>query len=87
MSFKYEILAPVGNFDMLYAAISAGANAVYLAGPNFGARAYAENFTKEDLEKIVKEIHFHNMNVYITVNTVIKRKGIKKCTRFYKFYL
>ena len=51
MSFKYEILAPVGNFDMLYAAISAGANAVYLAGPNFGARAYAENFTKEDLEK------------------------------------
>jgi putative protease len=43
-----EILAPVGNFENLKAAVLAGANAVYLAGKEFGARSFAKNFTKEE---------------------------------------
>ena len=48
-----ELLAPAGNFDALKAAVNAGANAVYLAGSNFGARAYADNFNRENLAAAV----------------------------------
>ena len=55
---KTEILAPVGNLDMLYAGIAAGADAFYLALDDFGARAYAKNFTLENIEKIIDYAHF-----------------------------
>lgn len=75
---KVEILAPVGNNDMLKAALAAGSDAIYLACKDFGARAYAENFSRESLKDIVKELHLNNVKLYVTVNTAIKANEIKK---------
>ena len=69
---KTEILAPVGNMDMLYAGIAAGADAFYLALDDFGARAYAENFTLENIEGVIDYIHYFDRKVFITMNTLIK---------------
>ncbi|MDO5718393.1 MAG: U32 family peptidase [Tissierellia bacterium] len=83
-----EILAPVGNTEMLYAAIAGGANAVYLAGKSFGARAYASNFDIAEIKEIVNLCHFKDIKVYITVNTIIKEKEIKEAMKFIeKIYL
>lgn len=79
---SYEVLAPVGNMDMLYAAIAGGANAVYLAGPDFGARAYADNFSLHELSEVVKLCHLYDVNVYITVNTLIKENEINEVLEY-----
>ena len=63
-----EILAPVGNYSMLEAGIAAGASCFYLALDDFGARAYAENFTIENINEIIDYIHLFNKKVYITMN-------------------
>lgn len=68
-----EILAPVGNMDMLYAAIGTGANAVYMGGKQFGARAYSGNFDDKTMEEAIRLCHFHGVKAYITVNTLIKQ--------------
>ncbi|MDO5026992.1 MAG: DUF3656 domain-containing protein [Tissierellia bacterium] len=75
---KYELLAPVGDMDMFEAAICAKADAVYLAGDQFGARAYASNFDLEELNIIVKKAHKNQTKVYLTVNTLIKDEEFKK---------
>ena len=67
-----EILAPAGSYDSFRAALLAGADAVYAGGPYFGARAYAENFTKEQLLKAIDEAHLHGLRFYLTVNTLVK---------------
>lgn len=69
---NYEILAPVGSPDMFKAAIASKANAVYLAGTKFGARAYANNFSIEELDNLIKTAHKNDMKVYIAVNTLVK---------------
>ena len=66
-----ELLAPVGNMECLKAAINAGCDAVYLAGKNFGARSFAGNFSKEELEIAMNTCHLYGVKVYITVNTII----------------
>ena len=66
-----ELLSPVGNFEMLYAAVNNGCDAVYLGGKSFGARAFANNFTNEELLEVVKYCHLRGVKVYITVNTLI----------------
>ena len=66
-----ELLAPAGSYDVFKIAINLGADAVYLAGQNFGARAYAENFTTEEIKKSVEYAHLNNVKVFITVNTLI----------------
>lgn len=68
---KIELLAPVGNFDCLKAAIEAGCNAVYLGGKMFGARSFAGNFTKEELVEAIKYSHLYGVKVYLTINTII----------------
>ncbi|PID80288.1 MAG: hypothetical protein CSA13_00335 [Clostridiales bacterium] len=68
----HEILAPVGNLEMLSAAIDAGADAVYLSGPHYGARAKKANFSFEALELAVWRAHLMDVNVYLAVNTLIK---------------
>jgi putative protease len=68
---KMELLAPAGSFDALKAAVNAGANAVYLAGNNFGARAYAENFSQEILTDAVKFAHLHGVSIHVTTNTIL----------------
>ena len=66
-----ELLAPVGNMECLRAAINAGCDAVYLAGKSFGARSFAGNFSKEELELAINTCHLYGVKVYITVNIII----------------
>jgi len=67
-----ELLAPAGNIEGFYGAVSAGANAVYLAGNRFGARAYADNFSTEQLVECIRYAHLLGRKVYLTVNTLLK---------------
>ncbi len=68
---KIELLAPAGNFDSMKAAIQAGCDAVYLAGKQFGARAFSKNFTNEEIIEAIKYAHLYGVKVYVTVNTLI----------------
>lgn len=72
MSRRVELLAPAGNPEGFYGAIHAGADAVYLAGNRFGARAYADNFTTEELVACIRYAHILGRRVYLTVNTLVK---------------
>lgn len=67
-----EILAPAGSFESLKAAVCAGADAVYVGGSRFGARAYADNFGEEQLLAAIDYVHFHGRKIYMTVNTLLK---------------
>lgn len=71
-----EILAPVGNKEMLLSAINNSADAVYLGGSYFNARMKAENFDNYSLEESVRLCHLHNVKVYLTLNTLIKDSEI-----------
>ncbi len=66
-----ELLAPAGSFECLVAAISAGADAVYIGGKKFGARAYAKNFDTEEVSRAVRYAHLHKRKIYVTLNTLI----------------
>jgi len=68
---KTELLAPVGSWDAFYAAIYNRADAVYLGGKAFGARAYADNFTNEEIKDIIVMAHLHGVKVYVTINTLV----------------
>ena len=68
---KIELLAPVGSFDSLKAAVQNGANAVYLGGKDFSARASANNFDRNELIEAVKYSHIRGVQVFVTVNTLI----------------
>ena len=70
-SKTYEILAPAGNWEALEAAVQNGADAVYLAGQDFGARKYAGNFSAEELQAAVSYCHLRGVSVYVTVNTLV----------------
>lgn len=69
---KVEILAPAGSYESFRAAILAGADAVYAGGPRFGARAYAKNFSEEQMLAAIDEAHLHGRKFYLTVNTLLK---------------
>ncbi len=75
---KVELLAPAGSPEGFYGAISAGADAVYLGGTKFGARAYAENFTKEELVGCIRYAHLFGRKVYLTVNILIKDSELEE---------
>ena len=72
MEKKIEVLAPCGSFEALEAAIFSGADAVYLGGDKFGARAYASNFNQEELIRALNFVHLHGKKLYLTVNTLLK---------------
>lgn len=80
-----ELLAPAGSIESLYAAVNNGANAVYLAGNHFGARAYAKNFDDETLKKAVKYAHLHNAAIHVTVNTIVDDDETEDLRRYLKF--
>jgi len=71
-----ELIAPAGSFDSLKAAVSNGANAVYLGGKRFNARLYAENFSDEELSRAIRYSHDRNVKVYVTVNTLVADKDL-----------
>lgn len=75
---RVELLAPAGNMECFLAAIKAGADAVYLAGNRFGARAHAENFTQEQLVEAITYAHLFHRKVYMTVNTLLKTDELKE---------
>lgn len=72
----FEVLAPAGSFQTFKAVIEAGADAVYVGGSRFGARAYADNFTEEELLEAIDYAHLRGKKVYLTVNTLLKNKEI-----------
>lgn len=73
-----ELLAPAGSFEHLKAAVHAGADAIYMGGEKFGARAYAHNFSREDMIEALKFAHFHERKLYMTVNTLMKESEISE---------
>lgn len=75
---KAEILAPAGNRDAFEAAYAAGADAVYMGLPKFGARAFAENFSLKDMEEIIRKAHLAGMKIYITMNTILEESEIEE---------
>lgn len=82
---KIELLAPVGNFDCLKAAIEAGCNAVYLGGKMFGARSFAGNFTKDELVEAIKYSHLYGVKVYLTINTIIYENEVDNFLEYVRF--
>ncbi|VIF66874.1 protease [Clostridioides difficile] len=82
---KIELLAPVGSFDSLKAAVQNGANAVYLGGKDFSARASANNFDRNELIEAVKYSHIRGVQVFVTVNTLIKQYEIEDFVEYVKF--
>lgn len=77
MNKKVEILAPAGSYESLVAAINAGADAVYLGGRLYGARAYADNFGEEELIEGIKYAHLYGVKIYLTINTLFKDEEIE----------
>ncbi|HHW14880.1 MAG TPA: U32 family peptidase, partial [Firmicutes bacterium] len=71
-----ELLAPVGDWDCLVAAVQNGADAVYLGGQQFSARQFAENFGPEEMSRAVTYAHVRGVRVYVAVNTLIKEREI-----------
>ncbi|NLL75992.1 MAG: U32 family peptidase [Clostridiales bacterium] len=69
---KVELLAPAGNYECFLGAVHAGADAVYLGGNKFGARAYADNFSEEEIIKAIEYAHVRGKKVYLTINTLVK---------------
>lgn len=91
-SVKTEILSPAGSIQALYAGIQAGADAVYIGGGKFGARAYADNPEEEQLLDAIDYVHLHGKKIYLTVNTLLKNLEIEEqlyqyLSRFYEYGL
>lgn len=74
----FELLAPAGSLEIFKGVIESGADAVYVGGNMFGARAYANNFTEEELLEAIDFAHLRGVKVYLTVNTLIKNSEFSK---------
>jgi putative protease len=79
---KIELLAPAGSMESLIAAINNGADAIYLGGNKFSARAYASNFDNETMQKAVDYAHSYNVKVHVTVNTILKQNELKEALKY-----
>lgn len=82
---KPELLAPVGNFDSLVAAVEARCDAVYLSGKLYGARSYAGNFNNDELIKSINYAHQYGVKVYVTINTLIYEDEIDNFIKYVEF--
>ncbi len=85
MKKRVEILSPAGSYESLKAAIAAGADAVYIGGTRFGARAYANNLTEEELLEAIDYVHLHGKKIYLTINTLLKEHELS--TELYDYLL
>ena len=84
---RTELLAPAGDYASLIAAFNAGADAVYLAGKQFGARAYAGNFEEDELVQALDYAHLNGKKIYLTLNTLIKESEFSFIVEYFKpFY-
>ena len=84
---KVELLSPAGDYNCFIAAMNAGADAVYLSGEKFGARAYAKNFSKDELIKAIDYAHLFDRKVFLTVNTLLKNDELNEKTKNKKYKL
>ena len=80
-----EILSPAGDFEALKAAVSAGADAVYLGGNHFSARSFAKNFTDEEMLNAVDYCHLRKVKVYAAVNTLISDREMKEAEKYIRY--
>lgn len=88
MKKKVELLAPAGNYEGFIGAVNAGADAIYLGGEKFSARAYAENFTNDEIIKAIDYAHLFGRKVYLTLNTLIKEREFNQVHEYIRpFYL
>ncbi len=83
---EIEVLAPAGSFETFQAVIRAGADAVYLGGNRFGARAYANNFGETELLRAIDYAHIHGRKVYLTVNTLLKEEEMGQLFSYLRPY-
>lgn len=83
---KTELLAPAGSLESLKAAVNAGADAVYIGGTRFGARAYADNLTEEDMKWAIDYAHLHGVSLYMTINTLLKERELEELYDYVKPY-
>lgn len=82
-----ELLSPAGNYRAFLGAVKAGCDAVYLGGRKFGARAYADNFTDEEIISAISYGHIMGIKVYLTVNTLIKEQEFSEAVDYIRpFY-
>ena len=79
---KVELLAPAGSYESFLGAIHAGADAVYLGGVKYGARAFAENFDEETLCRAIYYAHLFDRKVYLTLNTLMKQSELEEVEEF-----
>ena len=77
-----ELLAPAGDMECLYAAVAAGADAIYVGGKRFGARAFAKNFDMDELAVAVRYCHVHGVKLYVTLNTLIEDKEMAEAVEY-----
>ena len=82
---KIELLAPAGSMESFYAAIEAGADAIYLGGKNFGARAFSKNFNDEEMVKAINYAHIYGVKVYVTCNTLIYDREVSEFLKYVEF--
>ncbi len=79
---RAELLAPAGSYESMTAAVAAGADAVYIGGSRFGARAYADNLTEERLIEALDFCHLYGVKLYLTVNTLLKEQELSELYDF-----
>ncbi len=82
---KVELLSPAGNMDCLISAVQNGADAVYIGGKKFGARAFANNFNYDELIEAIKYCHLYGVKIYVTVNTICYEEEIKEALEYIEF--
>ncbi len=86
MRRQIEVLAPAGSMDCLKAAVLNGADAIYLGGDMYGARAYAGNFHKEELCEAIDYVHLFGKKIFLTVKTLMKDSELKNLPKFLRPY-
>lgn len=82
---KIELLAPAGSMESLQAAVQSGADAVYMGGNKFSARAYASNFDDEKMAEAVRYCHIYGVKVHVTINTLLKDSELTEAVEYSKF--
>ena len=83
---QVEILAPAGSMESMRAAVNAGADAVYMGGSRFGARAYADNPEEDRFLEAIDHVHLHGCRIYMTVNTLVKEGELSQLPEFLRPY-
>lgn len=87
MKKKVEILAPAGSLESMKAAVAAGADAVYIGGSRFGARAFANNLDEETMLGAIDYVHLHGRRIYMTVNTLVKQAELSELVPYLRPYV